>query len=147
MNYEIESDNYDNESLRKVWEAFKNAKMEDIVLDLSEDASYLLGVDDYSKPISTLFIRNCYLDLSEIIFNSHGSRWRITGNPGIGKTFYGYYLLYLIAQENGTAIYHQHHRPPILFSKDTVCCSAEDNIHIFKDYLGKKDVWYIVDAR
>lgn len=143
---EVENDNY-NEHLRKVWKAFKNAKMEDNILNLSKDASFLLGKDNYNKPMSTLFIRNCYLDLSKIIFNVDKSRWFITGNPGIGKTFFGYYLLYLIAQEDGMVIYHQHHRPPILFSKDTVYCHTEDNVHIFKHYLANEDVWYIVDAR
>ncbi|PKY50056.1 hypothetical protein RhiirA4_545678 [Rhizophagus irregularis] len=144
---EVQSDNYDNESLEKVWKAFKEATIDDNVLNLSNDASYLLGVDDYGNPISTIFIRDCYLDLSKIIFESNRSRWRITGNPGIGKTFFGYYLLYIIAKANRTVIYHQHHRSPILFSEDKVYCSKVDNIHLFKDYLGKNDTWYIVDAR
>ncbi|RGB29123.1 hypothetical protein C1646_602795, partial [Rhizophagus diaphanus] len=96
---------------------------------------------------TTIFIRDCYLDLSKIIFESNRSRWRITGNPGIGKTFFSYYLLYIIAKANGTVIYHQHHRSPILFSEDKVYYSKVDNIHLFKDYLGKNDTWYIVDAR
>ncbi|CAB4478973.1 unnamed protein product [Rhizophagus irregularis] len=144
---EIQSDNYDNESLEKVWKAFKEATIDDNVLNLSNDASYFLGVDDYGNPISTIFIRDCYLDLSKIIFESNRSRWRITGNPGIGKTFFGYYLLYIIAKANRTVVYHQHHRSPILFSEDKVYCSKVDDIHLFKDYLGKNDTWYIVDAR
>ncbi|POG82845.1 hypothetical protein GLOIN_2v1469707 [Rhizophagus irregularis DAOM 181602=DAOM 197198] len=123
---EVKSDNYDNESLEKVWKAFKDATIDDNVLNLSNDASYLLGVDDYENPITTIFIRDCYLDLSKIIFESNRSRWRITGNPGIGKTFFGYYLLYIIAKANGTVIYHQHHRSPILFSEDKVYCNARE---------------------
>ena len=65
----VKSDNHDDESLRKVWEAFKNAKIEDNILNLPEDASYFLGYDNSSNPMSTLFIRDCYLDLSKIIFN------------------------------------------------------------------------------
>ena len=64
----VESNNHDDKSLRKVWEAFKNSKMEDNILNLSEDASYLLGYDNNNNPISTLFIRDCYLDLSKVIF-------------------------------------------------------------------------------
>ncbi|CAG8537341.1 17384_t:CDS:10 [Acaulospora morrowiae] len=104
------NDNYDDECLEKVWNALKNATVAGQFLQLSEDASYLLGKDDFGSNISTLFIRDCYLHLSEIIFgNVNIFRWRITSNPGIGKTFL-------------------------------------DNIHDFKDYLGREEVWYIVDA-
>ena len=94
----VESDNYDNESLSKIWKAFKNAAINGNFLNLSEDASYLLGADDDDNPISTIFIRDCYLDLHKVIFGNNKSRWRITGNLGIGKTFFGYYLLYQIAK-------------------------------------------------
>ncbi|CAG8792201.1 18349_t:CDS:1, partial [Acaulospora morrowiae] len=101
--------------------------------------------DDFGSNISTLFIRDCYLHLSEIIFgNVNIFRWRITGNPGIGKTFLGYYLLYQLAKQNRTIIYHQNGRSPILFSDKKVLTT--NDTYNFRDYLGREEVWYIVDA-
>ncbi|CAG8655815.1 3250_t:CDS:2 [Ambispora gerdemannii] len=78
--------------------------------------------DEQGSNISTLFIHECYHHLCNIIFeNENIHRWRITGNPGIGKIFFGYYLLYLLSQQH--------------------------NIHAFKDYLRNEEVWYIVDGR
>jgi hypothetical protein len=82
--------------------------------------------------------------LSNIIFTSGKlRRWLITGNPGIGKTFLGYFLLYLFAQSDQTVIYHKHGRPPILFSEERVISGSIDE---FTDDLGRENVWYIVDA-
>ena len=69
-------------------------------LETDEETSFLnlpngvhiLG--DPDKP-STLLIRKCYGDLATVILDDNVRRIRITGNPGIGKTYFGYYLLYL----------------------------------------------------
>ncbi|CAG8616365.1 10466_t:CDS:2 [Gigaspora margarita] len=116
-------------------------------LELSRDAYYLLGKDEQGSNISTLFIRECYHHLCNIIFESKKPRWRITGNPGIGKTFFGFYLLYLLSQQRKTVVYHIHSKPPILFSEEGVFSHTVDNIHAFQDYLANKEVWYIVDGR
>ncbi len=75
-----------------------------LFLYLSKEASYLLGNDNEQH---LLYIRNCYHQLASIIFNdATTNNWCITGNPGIGKTFFCHYLLYLLAQQNKTFIYH-----------------------------------------
>ncbi|PKK72240.1 hypothetical protein RhiirC2_777424 [Rhizophagus irregularis] len=143
---DFEGDSGDNESLAKVWNAFKHATLTNSFLTMSEEVYYLLGFDDDGNKLSTIFIRRCYNDLSAGIISESINlrRWRITGNPGIGKTFLGYYLLYKFAEKNETVIYHQHGRSAILFSEKQVISGS---VHEFRDYLGREDVWYIVDAR
>ncbi|CAG8493631.1 4984_t:CDS:2, partial [Ambispora gerdemannii] len=92
-----------------------------------------------------LYIRKCYDHLANIIFNEKIHRCRITGNPGIGKTVFGFYLLYLLSQQNKTIVYHKACQYPILFNNQHTFCS--DNISDFKRYLDNTDVWYIVDGQ
>ncbi|CAG8693709.1 11655_t:CDS:1, partial [Acaulospora colombiana] len=144
--------NDDDEKLLRFWNALKGGKVEEHdggqFLELSGDVYYLLGKDEQGSDISALFIRECYHHLSNIIFeNENIRRWRITGNPGIGKTFFGYYLLYLLSQQHKTVVYHRLDKSPILFSEKDAFSHIDDNIHAFKDYLANEEVWYIVDGR
>ncbi|RIA91158.1 hypothetical protein C1645_822471 [Glomus cerebriforme] len=143
---------FDDQKLKKFWDALKHGKVEKRghgeVLDLSEDVYYLLGKDEQGSNISTLFIRECYKDLYKMISeNNNVRRWRITGNPGIGKTFFGFYLLHFLAKQNKTVIYHKLKKSPMLFSENGVFSYPEDNIHALKSYLANEEVWYIVDGR
>jgi hypothetical protein len=102
-------------------------------LCLSKDASYLLGNDNEEQ---FLFIRNCYHHLANIILNNetNGKRnnnWRVTGNPGIGKTHFSYFLLYQLAQQNKTVIYDsKDNECTVLFKKYcTLYCNR--NLHRF----------------
>ncbi|CAM9928509.1 unnamed protein product [Ectocarpus sp. 4 AP-2014] len=60
---------------------------------------------------SKLFIRSCYKDLWKIIIDGaiNGSMGNIvvTGTPGIGKSVFGYYLLYLLRLEGKTVVFEQ----------------------------------------
>jgi hypothetical protein len=103
----------------------KNGKINNIKLSmdnsyeflfLSKDASYLLG--NYNKE-QFLLIRNCYHNLANMILNdTTNSDWRITGNPGIGKTFFCCYLLHRLAQQNKTVVYDCKDKFSILFDED-----------------------------
>ncbi|GES74408.1 crinkler (CRN) family protein, putative [Rhizophagus clarus] len=147
----------DDQKLERFWRALKNGEIMENkngeFLKLPEDGNYLLDQDEQgsntnepNKP--SLFVRRCYHDLYEMIFNNvKVRRWRISGNPGIGKTFFCFYLLYHLARTNQTVIYHRLKKPSILFSDDDVYSYPEDNIHVFKDFLANKKVWYIVDGR
>ncbi|PKK65784.1 hypothetical protein RhiirC2_664896, partial [Rhizophagus irregularis] len=111
---------------------------------IPKEVSYLLGTDDTGNELSTLFIRTCYIHFINIIFASGKlRRWLVIGNPGIGKTFLGYFLLYLFAKYDKTVIYHRHGSLPILFSKERVTRGSSDE---FISYLSKENCWYIVDA-
>ena len=52
-----------------------------------------------------------------IIFGDETLCWHIYGNTGIGKTLFGYYILYLIAQKGESVIYYKVAKPPIFFDK------------------------------
>ena len=91
-----------------------------------------------------MFIRKCYRDLKRIVFDMKIDKVRITGNPGIGKTFFGYYLLYLLALRNeGIIIYENYHLgAPIIFDGKEAYYS-----HDISSYLSDEQVWYIVDGQ
>ncbi|RIB06689.1 hypothetical protein C2G38_2007195 [Gigaspora rosea] len=127
--------------LGKFWCFLENAKIDNNFLQLP-DGTYFLGD---KKQGTILYIRKCYLHLADIIFNEKINRCRITGNPGIGKTFFGYYLLYLLQKQNKTIVYHKARQYPILFNKQYTFRS--DNIFDFNEYLDNTDVWYIVDGQ
>ncbi|PKC69765.1 hypothetical protein RhiirA1_503530, partial [Rhizophagus irregularis] len=87
----------------------------------------------------------CYHDLQKIVFDDTIDKLRITGNPGIGKTYFGYYLLYLLAQKDVTIVYDNHHETkPIIFEGNNAYVSNSDGIDV---YLRKPAVWYIVDGK
>ncbi|CAG8672141.1 42610_t:CDS:2, partial [Gigaspora margarita] len=112
--------NNDDEKLEKFLECFEGRESK----------------DEQGSNISTLFIREYYYHLCNIIFeNENIHHWRITGNLGIGKTFFSYYLPYFLSQQHKTVVYHKLNKSLILFSEK----GHVDNIHTFKDYLGNKE--------
>nr|CAG8661314.1 256_t:CDS:2 [Entrophospora candida] len=121
----------------KFWKSLENAKIDNNFLQLSEGV-YFLGDKEQGN---ILYIRKCYDHLANIVFNEKIHRCRITGNPGIGKTVFGFYLLYLLSKQNKTIVYHKACQYPILFNKQHTFCS---DISDFKGYLDNTDVWYIV---
>ncbi|CAH1767267.1 7378_t:CDS:2 [Entrophospora sp. SA101] len=125
----------------KFWKSLENAKIDNNFLRLSEGV-YFLGDKEQG---AILYIRKCYDHLSNIVFNEKIHRCRITGNPGIGKTVFGFYLLYLLSKQNKAIVYHKACQYPILFNKQHTFRS--DNISDFKGYLDNTDVWYIVDGQ
>ncbi|CAM9756354.1 unnamed protein product [Ectocarpus sp. 4 AP-2014] len=54
---------------------------------------------------SKLFIRPCYKDLAELILGGDSSYIAVTGTPGIGKSMFGYYLLYLLRCQGKTVVF------------------------------------------
>ncbi|PKK64378.1 hypothetical protein RhiirC2_869335 [Rhizophagus irregularis] len=130
----------DDKDLIKFWRALKNATYENETLKLSEN-THFLG----KGYVSILLIRKCYHDLQKIVFDDTIDKLRITGNPGIGKTYFGYYLLYLLAQKDVTIVYDNHHETkPIIFEGNNAYVSNSDGIDV---YLRKLAVWYIVDGK
>ena len=96
------------------------------------------------KEDSVLKIRKCYRDLLSVVFDDYIRKLRITGNPGIGKTYFGYYLLYQLALRDETVVYHNDGYPIVFEGRKGAFTS--DKIGI-KPYLKIKAVWYIVDGK
>lgn len=98
---------------------------------------------------SSIYIRDCYPKLlntcMSIINRPNTPHLVILGNPGIGKTFFGYYLLMYLASRGSTVIYESgKERSRYLFSRNCVC---RGKLSDFKEYLQLAETFYIVDAR
>ncbi|CAG8634815.1 15358_t:CDS:2 [Funneliformis caledonium] len=129
--------------LDEFWEDLKNAKINDNekFLRLSEGITFL-GKEGGS---SILYIRKSYRYMEKVIFKDSTRKLRITGNPGIGKTFFGFYLLYLLSQQTNTRIVYSSftERSPIIFDGEAF---TTDNQTLINTYLYNKDTWYIADG-
>jgi hypothetical protein len=95
-------------ALQSFWNAFTNCSYplkENTVVQLPENV-FILG--DFTIG-SSIYIRPCYpglLKVSLSIVESTDTRHLIIlGNPGIGKTFFGYFLLLHLARCGATVIY------------------------------------------
>lgn len=101
----------------------------------------------HRKMGSKLFSRSCYKDLSKIIIDGaiNGSMDNIvvTGTPGIGKSVFGYYLLYLLRQNGKTVVFEQNDKW-YRFSDEGV---VEGRFETFSDagFLNDPAGWYLSD--
>jgi len=118
--------------LETFWTALKNAK----------PIESFLFLPDTEDPY--LFICKSYSDLAEIIFNNKMKNICITGNPGIGKSFFGHYLFHRLAQEGKTIVYDEVNSNPVLFCEELVSCGQD--LFEFRKYLNDSNTWYIVDG-
>lgn len=59
------------------------------------------------KDIHGIFIRNCYSQIFELLFNKKNDQTNaiLCGNPGTGKTFFGYYAIYRLMSEDRSFFY------------------------------------------
>ena len=94
-----------DKSLTEFAAALTEAVVTDNTLELANGTVFPRG----SKIGSKLFIRPCYKELSEIILDA-ASRGVVrdvvvTGTPGIGKSCFGWYLLYLLRCLGRTVVY------------------------------------------
>ncbi|GBB87526.1 hypothetical protein RclHR1_00140030 [Rhizophagus clarus] len=101
---------------------------------------------------SFLLIRNCYKELTTVMFERDISKFGciITGTPGIGKTYFGLYLLYCIrlCHPDATIVWQ-------LADSDTHRCyqfMPDGNVLVggiaqFYDSISNENNYYIVDAQ
>ncbi|RHZ88573.1 hypothetical protein Glove_22g85 [Diversispora epigaea] len=141
----------ENERLKNFWKALKDTKFhidDDEFFQLPKDAHFF-GSNE--KP-SIIYIRKCYNDLLNIVLDDNIRRLRISGNPGIGKTFFGYYLLYHLALSNKTIIYDIHtmseSNQVILFEQEKAFyLHRTHDANEIRRYLDDSNVWHIVDGK
>ncbi|RIB25685.1 hypothetical protein C2G38_2138650 [Gigaspora rosea] len=95
---------------------------------------------------SKIFIRKAYKELWEIIATKHPERdFLITGNPGIGKTFFILFLLYILVGMGKTVIVQRFADPETgyKFSNGTVECTP---IRSMRTDLDNPQVYYLLDT-
>ncbi|CAG8597498.1 5151_t:CDS:2 [Funneliformis mosseae] len=124
-----------DDRLNKFWRVLKDASCGEFLV-LSENTRFL----GKKNGPSTVFIRKCYLDLQVVVFKRN--KIRITGNPGIGKTYFGYYLLYLLALQN-TIVYDNANEAKLIVFDGENATKSDD----IEPYLRDPNVWYIVDGK
>jgi hypothetical protein len=102
---------------------------------------------------SKLFVRKSYEELAEIIFEllSSGGKVALTGNPGVGKTYFvNYFLYYILTKEkNPTVVVYRHLEERwYLFSQGGTAVIPGKNrgARELDDYLTDPATWYLVDT-
>ena len=105
-----------------------------------------LGVSDYP---SKIFIREAYKDIfreiKTLINSGRYHRFVITGNPGIGKSYFLFYILYELAKTGETVLLDSHDRDECIVFKNGMV--ELENISNVRHILNKKTTWYLVDAK
>jgi hypothetical protein len=129
------------------WNAFKACTTpieENQVIQLPTNV-YILGNPTLG---SSVFIRHCYPKLLatalSIIETPGTPHLVILGNPGIGKTYFGYVILLYLARLGSTVVYESGKaKCRYLFSADGIFIGTQDD---FRGYLNITTTVYIVDA-
>jgi hypothetical protein len=146
------------------WKALPNAKLmkdkgkkkadgetsvEPTFLELTA-GTYFLGEEKFG---TRLFVRECYKELAEVTFGiiESGSNLVIAGNPGIGKSVFLFYFLYLlrVAEPDPTVVVYRHlEKRWYLFSKEGIFThvGAAKGQKALDKYLTNPNTWYLVDT-
>ncbi|PKY41943.1 hypothetical protein RhiirA4_540004 [Rhizophagus irregularis] len=148
-----ETEEVDEKALKAFWRALKTTeydyeKSPSQFFTVSGDINFL-GM--LHKP-SELFVRKCYDDLYKIVIDDKTRDLRLSGNPGIGKTFFGYYLIYYLVKQGKTVIYDVKTLKGfvILFGQEeqqVAYLHRTNDAHIIRGYQSNPNVWYIVDGK
>ncbi|CAG8602124.1 11129_t:CDS:2, partial [Cetraspora pellucida] len=119
------------------------------MLCLPDGVFFLRDEDNGSK----LLIRPCYLQLCELIENDRGkggpasAGCAITGTPGIGKTYFGLYLLFYIRYKypNAIIVWQCNEKICYQFSPDSNV--QKGDIYKFDMTLNNRNNFLLVDAQ
>lgn len=139
----------DPPALVAFWEALVDNDTEvkaDALIELPQD-TYILGDPTLG---SRIYIRHCYRALWDLCFERiHDEKLNtphlvILGNPGIGKTFFGFVILLLLARTGATVVYESDFLGKrYLFADNVVAQGSQED---FDSILDQPTTYYIVDA-
>lgn len=90
-----------------------------------------------------LLIRKAYLDISERVLKENDTSFIVTGNPGIGKSFFGIYLIHLLLKKN-ESFYYQMMENIVFFYNSSK--NTNSNSEILLDTM-KQDALFFTQAR
>jgi hypothetical protein len=135
-------------ALMHFWTACTNYSIaieENTVVQLPENV-FILGNDSIR---SSIYIRPCYPELFQtslsIVQSADIRHLIILGNPGIGKTYFGYFLLLQLARSGATVVYESATLKGFLylFTPNRVFKGTRYTLH---DNLMDSKTFYIVDG-
>jgi hypothetical protein len=144
----VSAENF-GEALLKFWDAFRNYSDPIKQYKLIELPA---GVFILGNPLigSSIYVRPCYpklleMSLSIVASEKHKTRHLIIlGTSGIGKTYFGYFILLHLASAGATVVYESGTEASLyLFTPSSV---KEGSRQDFLEYLRSPTTYYIVDA-
>lgn len=106
------------------------------------------------RPLKGLYIRSCYLKLLSFINSSNHNHQRpsvlILGDPGVGKTFFSYYLIHKLiaakqnivyekAENKRIYTYESAHLKQYVMNNDASECEVDR-------LLRSASTWYVIDG-
>ena len=129
-------------------EAAKN--IEASFLDLGTGV-FFLGDE---KLGSKMFVRECYKELAEVTMGiiESGYNLVITGNPGIGKSYFLFYFMHYLRQveEEPTVVLYRHLEEKwYLFSNARILVVSKEDLQsilMIKRLLDDPNTWYLIDT-
>ena len=109
--------------------------------------------DDVYKSYSRVYVRSCYPKLAEVFAESNFGSMILTGSPGFGKTFFGWYFMWWIVKD---AVKHNRSQKIFYHTAKGIVAAFFDStgrpMDVFqcsKEQLQQwcdKSSWYIVDT-
>lgn len=106
------------------------------------------------RGIQRLFVRSCYIEFADLIERSPSIRGEfiVTGTPGVGKSFFGVYMLVKLFKEGAKTIHYQSLYGDYTFSMNGDQLKAREVFYdspSFNRLLKESSVgtWYIVDRK
>ncbi|CAG8689323.1 7310_t:CDS:2 [Funneliformis mosseae] len=134
-------------ALINFWISLNDSSSNDQVLSLPSGVHFL--GDSLLYP-TKLIIRQAYNDLWNNINSSVESgifrRYTITGNPGIGKSYFLFYLLYILRCKGATVVFdRQIDKKYIIFTGENVYITFYDDM--VESFLNNPTTWYLVDTK
>lgn len=86
------------------------------------------GLKNCGKIVNVLK-RQSYNDLCKLIMDSTSSVIGLTGNPGTGKTFFGFFLLLHAVNAGKSVLYHR--QTPYFVSKNKTCAASHQKTDLY----------------
>ncbi|KAI9513532.1 hypothetical protein F5148DRAFT_1278893 [Russula earlei] len=102
---------------------------------------------------TTVFVRECYREAEKVVWQQAVNLPRdgiiFTGQPGIGKTYFVWYLLIRLLQDNQTIVFVVDGESPILFYLDGIYVPKDPLYEEYLPHLPKNSrggfVWFLFD--
>ncbi|RGB28092.1 hypothetical protein C1646_673495 [Rhizophagus diaphanus] len=130
------------------------AKIQHLIKNLqninTSDKVFTVPALPKSDTATTIFNRECYGYLRDFILNDiddNGlNRYCITGNPGIGKSYFGILMLVELIKRNKSVLIDYEGFTARISPNGDILKVENDDRTLYRQIAEKKDVWCIIDS-